>query len=499
MRRCLPALLARPAPPMAVRVAVAVAIVAVETVVLVALPVGILEQTSGMVYLTGVLAMSVLWGARLGAVTALASVAALGFLPGIALWPAATFLAAASLVSGLAHVAARSVPHARAEHRDSRREATSLATAQAGLRRVATLVARGIDPANVFDAVTEELGRILGRGFPVILIRYDPDGTAARVIGRSEPTDIDYVPVEGDSLVAEVYRTGRAARKTSYTHAAGPNAAIARRVGARSGVGVPVLVGDRVWGVAIVVSTGPEQPPPDAERRMADFTELVATAIANAESRAQLIASRARMVAATDDARRRLERDLHDGVQQRLVSLGLDLRVAQDGLPPTAGVVRQQLGRAVDGLTAVAHDLQELSRGIHPAIVSQGGLAPAIRTLARRSGLPVDLRLHVDRRLPEKIEVAAYYIVSEALTNAAKHAHANTVRTCIETDECQLTLTVQDDGVGGAYREGGSGLLGLQDRVETLGGTFKVLSPLGRGTTLHAELPVRPHSCAAKP
>ncbi|WP_433200667.1 GAF domain-containing protein [Dactylosporangium sp. CS-047395] len=502
MRRCLPA---RPAPPMAIRVAVAVAIVALETVVLLALPGRALEQLTGMVYLAGVLAVSMLWGARLGAVTALASIAAVGFFQGFDLWPVAILLAGAPAVSALAHGGAGPVPRAAAEHAavcshgDSQQEATSLATTQAGLRRVATLVARGTDPADVFDAVTEELGRILGRGFPVMLIRYDPDGTAARVIGRSEPTDIDYVPVDGDSLVAKVYRTGRAARMTSYAHAAGPNAAIARSVGARSGVGVPVLVGDRVWGVAIVVSTGPQQPPPDAERRMADFTELVATAIANAESRAQLIASRARMVAATDDARRRLERDLHDGVQQRLISLGLQLRAAQDGLPPGAGDVGHQLGKVVDGLTAAAHELQELSRGIHPAIVSQGGLASAIRTLARRSGLPVDLRLHIDRRLPEPVEVAAYYIISEALTNAAKHAHAKTVHARIETDRCRLALTVHDDGVGGAYREGGSGLLGLQDRVETLGGTFKVLSPLGRGTTLCAELPVGPRGTAANP
>ncbi|MET7422047.1 DUF4118 domain-containing protein [Dactylosporangium sp. NPDC005555] len=578
----------------------AVGVVALETLALFPLRGGTYEWTSGMVYLIGVLAISTVWGARLGVAMALASVAAFNYfhtvpfgartLSGGDLRQVAIFLAAALVVSGLANIArghalegalrreeadlaadlarlvlratdlssvlppaarqvaaALDLPTARivlgdAEPdgcwtrfplqggtllvpaglpgpalqrirqrivpaldsvlraaldreaisnslRASREEATSLAAAQAGLRRVATLVARGAEPTDVFDAVTKELGRVLGRGFPVVLIRYEPDGTAARVTGRSEPTDIDRVPVEDESLVAVVFRTGRAARMSSYAHAAGANAAIARSVGARSGVGVPVLVEGRIWGVAIVVSTGPEQPPPDAERRMADFTELVANAIANAESRAQLVASRARIVAAMDDARRRLERDLHDGAQQRLVSLGLELRVAQAGLPPGTDDVRQQLGQAVEGLTAVSHDLQELSRGIHPAIVSQGGLGPAARTLARRSGLPVDLRLDVDRRLPERIEVAAYYIISEALTNAAKYAQANSVHVHLETDEARLRLTVRDNGVGGAYREGGSGLLGLQDRVETLGGTFNVLSPPGRGTTLHAELP----------
>jgi signal transduction histidine kinase len=600
MQTRLLALLARPAPPLAIGVIVAAAIVALETLVLFPLDSVTYEWTSGMVYLIGVLALSTVWGAWLGVAMALASVAAFSYfhslrfsarmLSGADLRQVAIFLTAALVVSGLANVArvhalegtrrreeadlaadlARLVLRASDLHsvlrpaaqqvaaaldlpaarivlgdaepderwtrfplqggtllvpaglpgpvlqrtrqrivpaldsvllaaldreaisnslRASREEATSLAAVQAGLRRVATLVARGAEPTDVFDAVTEELSQILGRGFPVMLLRYDPGGTAARVTGRSEPTDIDRVPVEDESLVATVLRTGRAARMSSYVHATGANAAIARRVGARSGVGVPVLVEDRIWGVAIVVSTGPDEPPPDAERRMADFTELVATAIANAESRAQLIASRARIVAATDDARRRLERDLHDGAQQRLVSLSLELRVAQAGLPPGTDDVRQQLGQAVDGLTAVSHDLQEISRGIHPAIVSQGGLGPAVRALARRSGLPVDLRLDVDQRLPERIEVAAYYIISEALTNAAKHAHANLVRVHVEADKARLSLTVRDNGVGGAYREGGSGLLGLQDRVEALDGTFTVLSPPGRGTTLNAEIP----------
>jgi signal transduction histidine kinase len=218
----------------------------------------------------------------------------------------------------------------------------------------------------------------------------------------------------------------------------------------------------------------------------------VTTAIANAEAHTQLTASRARIVAAGDEARRRFERDLHDGAQQRLVSLGLKLRSAEASVPPDLGSVREQLAEIVDGLTGVFHDLQELSRGIHPAVLSRGGLGPALRTLARRSSVPVEVRVGVDRRLPESVEMAAYYIVAESLTNAAKHAQAKEVWVAVDTDGPNFRLSIRDDGVGGADSGRGSGLIGLRDRAEALGGHLQISSPIGSGTSLQAIIPLSP-------
>jgi hypothetical protein len=187
----------------------------------------------------------------------------------------------------------------------------------------------------------------------------------------------------------------------------------------------------------------------------------VATAIANADARTEVTASRARIVAASDAARRRFERDLHDGAQQRLVSLGLQLRTAEALLPPGFRPLREQLSDVVAGLTGVSEDLQEISRGIHPAILSRGGLGPALKTLARRSAVPVELHLGIDRRLPESAEVAAYYVVAEALTNAAKYARASEVRVSIEAAGTNLSLSITDDGIGGADSRKGSGLIGF--------------------------------------
>jgi signal transduction histidine kinase len=216
----------------------------------------------------------------------------------------------------------------------------------------------------------------------------------------------------------------------------------------------------------------------------------VATAIANAESRAELAASRARVVAAADETRRRIERDLHDGTQQRLVSLGLDLRSAETMVPPEQTELRAQLSRATKGLGDVVENLQEISRGIHPAILSKGGLGPAIKTLARRSAVPVQLDLRAERRLPERIEVAAYYIVSEALTNAAKHAHASVVHVDVKAQDAVVRLSIRDDGIGGADPTQGSGLIGLRDRVETVGGRIEIASPAGTGTSLLVTIPI---------
>jgi signal transduction histidine kinase len=210
------------------------------------------------------------------------------------------------------------------------------------------------------------------------------------------------------------------------------------------------------------------------------------------QNRKELAASRARVVAAGDQARRRIERDLHDGTQQRLVSLVLDLRAAEAAAPPELAELKGQLGRIADGLTGALDELRELSRGIHPAILSEGGLRPALKALARRSALPVELEVDVQARLPEPVEVAAYYVVSEALANAAKHAHASVAHVQARARDGRLHLSVSDDGVGGAAPGLGSGLVGLADRVEALDGSIRIDSPAGQGTSLQVDLPVDP-------
>ena len=279
----------------------------------------------------------------------------------------------------------------------------------------------------------------------------------------------------------------------SYENAPGSVAARLRDVGLRVAVGAPIVVDGRVWGAAIVGSSRPEPLPPDTEARVGDFADLVATAIANAETHAQLTASRARIVAAGDDARRRFERDLHDGAQQRLVSLGLELRTAEASVPPEQQALREQISDLVTSVAGVSKDLQELSRGIHPAILSKGGLGPALKALARRSAVPVELDLSVHRRLPESAEVATYYVVAEALTNAAKHARASEVEVRVEADDANLHLSIRDDGIGGADTANGSGLSGLIDRVEALGGTLKISSHTGNGTLLLVTIPLKVH------
>jgi signal transduction histidine kinase len=232
--------------------------------------------------------------------------------------------------------------------------------------------------------------------------------------------------------------------------------------------------------------------PAQTESRLAKFTELLATAIANAESRAELEASRARIVATADATRRRIERDLHDGAQQQLVSLALELRAAQATVPEELEQHRMALSHVVDRLTGVLDELRKIALGIHPAGLSEGGLTPALKTLARRSPIPVNLDIRVgEGRFPEPIQVTAYYVVSEALTNAAKYAHASVVDITVAIEDGLLGVKVRDDGRGGADPAGGSGLLGLRDRVEAIGGTMELTSSPGVGTLLSVVLPIR--------
>jgi hypothetical protein len=251
--------------------------------------------------------------------------------------------------------------------------------------------------------------------------------------------------------LAVALNTGHPARNDNYSQGADAYGDAIRRLGLRSRVAAPIVVEGRLWG-AIAVGTRHGLFTPDTEQRMAGFTELIGTAIANADNRAQLTASRARIVAAADEARRRIERDLHDGSQQRLVSLGLALRAAQASVPAQLPDARAQIGWVADELTGVTEELREIARGIHPAILSEGGLRPALRTLARRAAIPVELDIRTRTRPAEPIEVAAYYVVSEALTNTTKHASASHAHVAVEEHDARLHLSIRDDGVGGRGR-----------------------------------------------
>jgi signal transduction histidine kinase len=401
--------------------------------------------------------------------------------------------AAASAVVGLATRRREAETLATANAR-SREELRRLADEQAALRRVATLVARGTPATEVFAAVAQEVGSVLGADGTTI-VRLDPDGAATVAAGTGAYADV--MPVgsrwkpEPPLAMATVLRTGRPARCDDYSQASGVPGDAARLLRIRSGVAAPIVVEGRMWG-AISIGTWRRRFPAGTEERMAGFTELVGTAIANADSRAQLTASRARIVAAADDARRRIERDLHDGTQQRLVALGLALHLAQSTVPAELPELQSQIGQVADELDGANEELRELARGIHPAVLSEGGLGPALRTLARRAAIPVELDIRTDTRPADRVEVAAYYVVSEALTNTTKHARASYAHVTVEQRDALLHLAIRDDGIGGADPAGGSGLIGLRDRVQALGGSIEVNSRPSEGTAIVVELPLQP-------
>ncbi|MFC6160188.1 GAF domain-containing protein [Kribbella jiaozuonensis] len=373
---------------------------------------------------------------------------------------------------------------------EAERARGDLADTQAALRRLALLVAAGEPPATVFGAVTQEVARHFG-GDTARMIRFEPDGTATLV--ASDGTTGPHVRIGGPwegypptGLTATVQRTGQAARVDDYASVPGGEPYL--REGLRAAVAMPVHVDGRVWGlIALGSRHGPL--PAGAEDRLTDFTNLVAMAVANAQSRADVMTSRARLVTASDEARRRIERNLHDGAQQRLVSLALGLRSAATGFTGSEET-RAEIEQIAMGLVEVIDELRELSRGIHPAILSESGLGPALRALARRSTVEVKLEARIEGRLPEPVEVAAYYVVSEMLANAAKYAQATAVHVRAEMSDGQLLLVVQDDGIGGADPARGSGLVGLKDRLDALGGSFTVDSPPGAGTKAVCELPI---------
>jgi signal transduction histidine kinase len=377
---------------------------------------------------------------------------------------------------------------------DARAEIERLAGEQAALRRVATLVARGAETEEVFAAVAREVAEVMH--LPVAAVqRYEDDDTTTVTAAWSDrPHPFQpgtRWPYHASGLGGRVRQTGHTGRVKDYSNRRGAFAAQARELGLQSVAGAPIIVDGTVWGLVTIAST--DGPLPDqTEDRLAEFTELVGTAIANAQSRTELSASRARIVAAADETRRRIERDLHDGIQQRLVSLALKAQMIEMMTPRPAGHIQGELSRLAYGLGTVLDELREISHGIHPALLSESGLGPALEALARRSPVPVELDLNLGLRLDKHVEAAGYYIASEAITNSAKHAQASVIDVCVEARDGALTLSISDDGVGGADPSRGSGIIGLRDRVEALGGTILVLSPSGQGTTLHVQLPADP-------
>jgi signal transduction histidine kinase len=372
----------------------------------------------------------------------------------------------------------------------ARVELQGSADEQAALRRVAELVARAAPPEEVFAAVTAEAGR-LHMADLAFLNRYAPDGIGAFVGAWAAPGGPAVavgarLPLGGRNVTSLVFQTGRSARIDRFANASGPFGDFAREAGVRASVGVPISVAGRLWGV-MILSSRSEPLPAHTESRLAGFTELVATAIANTQAQAEVAASRARILTAGDETRRRIERDLHDGVQQRLVVQTLMLGRLRDQVPAD---LRADVDEVRDELAATREELRDLSQGVHPTILVEAGLEAAIRALARRSPLPVRVQLRAGGRLPGSCEITAYYVAAEAFTNAAKHANASAVDILIEKTGGTLTVQVRDDGAGGADASRGSGLTGLRDRVEAVGGSMTVDSPAGAGTVLTVQLPI---------
>ena len=510
------------APPLKIGIAVALGCIAAERLLVHFLQTVAPESTFGTVFLLGVLVVSAGWGMRLSVATSLLSalvyvhfhmethgavmpiysediVSIAVFIPvallaNILVGQARLRTAEAEQRTVEADRAAAAAQAAQKLIEASHAEVSELAAQQAALRRVATLVARGSPPEDVYPTAVDELARGFGLDH-VALLLFPGDGTSTVLASRDAKGTPKFpagerIPLDGDTVTTLVARTGAPARVDDYAVVHGAGAARIREVGIRSAVGAPILVAGRVYGVLLVGSSQPYEFPPDTEVRVGDFADLVGTAITNAETRAALTASRARIVTAADQSRRRFERDLHDGAQQRVISLGLGLRAVEACVPDDQPELRVLISHLVDGLSSLSTELQEFSRGIHPAILSKGGLGPALRSLARRCPVPVDLDVDLPEPVCESVGVAAYYVVAEALTNAAKYAAAETIVITAALGDDTLDLMIDDDGIGGAVAGGGSGLIGLKDRVEALSGELTITSPLGVGTTITARIPL---------
>jgi PAS domain S-box-containing protein len=376
---------------------------------------------------------------------------------------------------------------------DAREELKLLADEQAALRQVATLVARGAEPTAVFDAVCEVTGRLFGAA-SVNLAQFTPDEMNLTQAGWSKRgTHVPpgtRLPLDGGSINALIRQSHAPARVDSYEGRSGRLATRLRDLGIKSEVGAPVVVDGEVWGALIAGTDQAEPLPPGTEKRVASFAELIGTAVSNATARTELIASRTRMITASDTARRRVTRDLHDGAQQQLVSTIINLQLALQNWSSAPERARQSVERALSDTRSGIDGLREIAAGIHPAILTLRGLAAALEALADRLPLPVRLDA-THRRLPEPIEASVYFFCSEALTNVVKHAKASSawVRVAVEEDRC--TIEVGDDGIGGAEaRLETSGLIGLRDRIGALKGAMHISSPVSSGTTLRAWIPL---------
>jgi signal transduction histidine kinase len=369
----------------------------------------------------------------------------------------------------------------------------ALLAEQAALRRVATMVAGSTPAPALFGRVCEELGELLAVK-TTDMIRYEDDGFAT-VVGTWTGNDTpsfpvgERVPVEGETVTAKLYRSGRPARVDDYDDVEGELAERLREFGIQSVVGAPIYVAGRLWGAIMVSSELAHAFPAGTEVRISSFAELVTAALANVDAREQLASSRARIVEAADAARRRIERDLHDGAQQRLVSLALSLRHLESSLEPDSPALRE-LAVARAELDAALEELRELARGIHPSILTDRGLGAALAAVAGRSTVPVELDLDSCGKLPLSVQTTAYFVVAEALTNASKHADSDRIEVRVAAGEGHTTVEVRDNGGGGAHPARGSGLSGLTDRVSALGGTLEIESPVGVGTTIRARIPV---------
>jgi signal transduction histidine kinase len=358
------------------------------------------------------------------------------------------------------------------------------------LRRVATLVAREHAPEVVLTVVTEEVARHLSAD-AAMTVRYDGPGRASVVAEWSARDHTRFtvgaqLEIGPQTALARAFNTLAPARVDSYEEMPGEYAAQVRKLGMRAGAAAPILVDGQLWGAVAVGSWG-DPFTEGAETRLGAFAELIAQAIANVDARIKLKESRARIVEAADEARRRIERDLHDGAQQRLVALALSLRLAATQAEPATATV---IEGCIEELRGALADLRELARGLHPVVLSERGLPSALEMLATRSPVPVVLDRDLERALPRGHETALYFVAAEALTNVAKYARASTARVTLRGNDEWAEITIADDGVGGARPDLGSGLRGLSDRVEALGGHLTVASAPDKGTTVSARIPI---------
>jgi signal transduction histidine kinase len=365
---------------------------------------------------------------------------------------------------------------------------------QAALRRVATLVAREPSPSEVFAAVTGEAGVVLGAQRTTLLRVESPEWAVVAASwsnGEAPALPVGHrAPIDGRGILGQMLRVVQPVRIEDFDAVgSGVVAGLMRTLGVRSAAAGPIIIAGRVWGA--LSATWPEvrTMPVGAEDRVAAFAELVAYAIENAETREELAASRARLVKAADEARRQIERDLHDGAQQRLVAAAVELSVLDRRLDRDPEGARSALARAREQLDSGLGELRDLARGIHPAVLTDRGLEAALQALVQRATVPAELRVAVPGRLDASIEAAAYFLVSEALTNVAKYAEADAVSVDVTCNGGTLVVTIADDGIGGAHPGRGSGLRGLCDSVQAVGGRLELSSPPEQGTRLRAHLP----------